>query len=313
MTPPAAAVADRRTAESPIDQPPRPRGRAGANARPRRVVPAPRPRRVSGPARPAQRAQPTRGGRAAAPPRSRAAAQRAPAPARRRGLAQRALQLYARVADSPLLDRLVRGRLWIGLLAFALIGIVAMQLIVLKLNAGIGATLTREGELQRANAQLGIETATAGGEGRVEPLAAAQGMTFAAPGSVHFVTASPAYVGQAAAVLAQPIRPREAASPPEGQSSAGQAAANESAAGGEGTSGAESRSGESTSNAESASSAGSTSNAESTTSAGSTSGAESTSSAGLASSTGSTSGTESTTSESTVGAASAERTEAGHG
>lgn len=122
-----------------------------------------------------------------------------------------AIDLYRRIADSVPLDRLVRGRLWIGLLAFALIGIVAMQLMVLKLNAGIGATLAREASLQRENAQLGIEAATAAGEGRVEPLAAAGGMTFAAPGSVHFVTASPADMSQAAAALAQPIQPREEA------------------------------------------------------------------------------------------------------
>jgi hypothetical protein len=104
----------------------------------------------------------------------------------------------------------VRGRLWIGLLAFALIGIVAMQLMVLKLNAGIGATLQREAALQRTNAQLGIEAATGSGEGRIEPLAAATGMTFAPSGSVHFVASNPtADISHAAAALAAPIQSHE--------------------------------------------------------------------------------------------------------
>jgi hypothetical protein len=207
-----------------------------------RRAPVRHPRRISGPARPARTTRPARAAPAARPA-SRTAGARTAAPPR--GLALHAIDRYARLADSSLLDRLVRGRLWIGLLAFALIGIVAMQLMVLKLNAGIGATLTRAAELQRANAQLGIEAATADGEGRVEPLAAAQGMTFAAPGSVHFVTASPAYVGRAAAALAQPIQPRESpapqAEPAASQATAGESAGSESTAseatGGEASSG----------------------------------------------------------------------------
>jgi hypothetical protein len=146
---------------------------------------------------------------------------RAARPARRtgdQGLALRAIGAYERVSDSALLDRLVRGRLWIGLLAFALIGIVAMQLMVLKLNTGIGATLAREAALQRSNAQLGIEAATGSGEGRIEPLAAATGMTFAPSGSVHFVASSSANdIARAAAVLAAPIQPHEGVAGAEAQ------------------------------------------------------------------------------------------------
>lgn len=191
--------------------------------RPSRRTPAPRPRRVSGPAAPARRSAPARrtaaAGTAAAggtsvrvasgrPASGRTAAAR---PANPPGLALRAFAVYERVADSQLLDRLARGRLWIGLLAFALIGIVAMQLMVLKLNTGIGATLAREAALQRDNAQLGIQSSTGSGEARIEPLAAATGMTFAPPGSVHFVTSNPATdVSRAAQALAAPIPPHEA-------------------------------------------------------------------------------------------------------
>jgi hypothetical protein len=102
MTPPAATAAGR--------------------ALPRTAVPR-APRRVSGPA-----------------PRTR----RAPAPAagRRAGaadpLAVRLLRRARLLADSRLLDRLVRGQLWIPLVAVGLMGIVFMQVSMLKLNAGIG-------------------------------------------------------------------------------------------------------------------------------------------------------------------------------
>jgi cell division protein FtsL len=127
-----------------------------------------------------------------------------------------------------LLDRLIHGRLWIGLLAFSLIGIVAMQMVVLKLNTDIGRTLTREATLQRENAQLGIEDSMYSAETRVAPLAAAAGMTLAPPGSVHFVQAAPAYIARAASALSQPIQPR-AEAPRAGSTQASEASTSSSA------------------------------------------------------------------------------------
>lgn len=215
MTPPPAAVAEALPRHRPA---------------PRRA-PVRHPRRVSGPARPA-----------------RSAPRTAPRPDER-GLALRTLGAYERVSDSALLDRLVRGRLWIGLLAFALIGIVAMQLMVLKLNTGIGTTLAREAALQRANAQLGIEAATGSGEGRIEPLAAATGMTFAPSGSVHFVASSPTSdISRAAAALAAPIHPHESVATAETGTGLGEAASSEPSAGSsEGSGESNSSSGEATS------------------------------------------------------------------
>ena len=135
---------------------------------------------------------------------------RTTAPSRRRaksgstqspGIALRTAGAFERVSPSALLDRLIHGRLWIGLLAFALIGIVAMQLVVLKLNTGIGDKLQREALLQRENAELGIENSVYSAESRIAPLAAATGMTFAPAGTVHFVTASPDDFARAAGEL----------------------------------------------------------------------------------------------------------------
>jgi hypothetical protein len=135
------------------------------------------------------------------PSRSGAPSRRS-APAAQPGIAQLGAGALAGLSSSAFLDRLVRGRLWIGLLAFALIGIVAMQLLVLKLNTGVGRTLGHVAALQRENAQLSIEDSVFSSENRVAPLAASDGMTPAAPGTVHFLAASSADVSRAAAVLA---------------------------------------------------------------------------------------------------------------
>jgi hypothetical protein len=127
------------------------------------------------------------------------------------------------ISSSSLLDRLIRGRLWIGLLAFALIGIVAMQLLVLELNTGIGRKLTRVAALQIANAQLGIEDSGASAEARIDPLATASGMTFAPSGSVHFLAASPADVARAAAALSTSVKAPVAGSSESSSSEGGEA------------------------------------------------------------------------------------------
>ncbi len=56
-----------------------------------------------------------------------------------------------------LLDRLIARADWIALVAFALIGIVTLQLLLLTLNGDIGRALEREALLQRENAALSIE------------------------------------------------------------------------------------------------------------------------------------------------------------
>jgi Cell division protein FtsL len=169
-----------------------PAGAAAAVQRARTVAPgsprvAPRgPRRVSGPVRrPAPR-----------PPR----AVESPAP-ERRGLV---VGLLAALRGHSLgrLDRLIGGRAWIALIAFALIGIVALQLLVLKLNASIGRTLEREGSLQRENAALSIESSELAAGNRVESRAAALGMELVPVGSLRFLSVHPrADAAHAAAAL----------------------------------------------------------------------------------------------------------------
>lgn len=212
MTPPAATVAGRRSSG------PRPAGRSS------RVGGARPPRRVSGPARPAPSA-PSRpasrastaaslagpavalGGRLAAaaaaalpqpatrpyaPPRRRPTA--VPRPARRPDLplGARALEWLRVLPDHRLLDRLISGRIWIVLLGTLLVGIVTLQLTLLRLNAGIGRAIEASSALQQSNAALQLEISQES-DGQLV-LARAGQMGFVTPpqGSPRFVTASPA-------------------------------------------------------------------------------------------------------------------------
>jgi hypothetical protein len=149
---------------------------------------------------------------AAAPaihPRRTVGPRRAPAaPRRRSGPVQsgrnpaRAVGIAEAVATHRLLDRLIRGRIWIGVIAFALIGIVTMQLGLLKLNAGIGRSLAREALLQRENATLSTENSEMAAGERVEAQAEHAGMELIPAGALHFLAAHPSSdASKAAAAL----------------------------------------------------------------------------------------------------------------
>jgi hypothetical protein len=174
MTPPATAVPAVR------------RARVSAPARPLTV--APRPRRVSGPAR-----------RRQAPPSARVQPQA-------EGLAVGVISALRSVDGSPLLDRLIRGRAWIVLVAFALIGIVTLQLTLLKLNAGIGRALVQESALTRENAALNIENSERASGSLVESSAASLGMELVPAGTLRFLTPRPgADSAHAASALLTPV------------------------------------------------------------------------------------------------------------
>ena len=181
---------------------------------------APRgPRRVSGPARstapaPAGAPAPSRQRRAPAPSRQR----RAPAPSRqRRAPAPRTTPARHRSTPAPLwprlgrfvgelpdhrlLDRLIRGRLWIGIIAFALVGLVFMQVSLLKLNAGIGRSVQDATSLERQNAGLQAQVSQLSAGDRIEAEGRRLGMVMAPAGDVRFLSASPRDAGLAGRAL----------------------------------------------------------------------------------------------------------------
>jgi len=205
MTPPAAAA------------PAVHRARTAAPPRPR--IAPPRPRRISGPARPPVRP----------PVRQPARPAQQPAQAER-GLVLGVLELVGSLSSHRALDRLIRGRIWIALIAFALIGIVVLQLLVLQLNASIGRALVHEAQLQRENAAYSIENSELASGERVESKAARLGMELVPIGALRFLTADPrADVARAAAALGTPVHTSSAGSGEAGASTQGQAASSGSA------------------------------------------------------------------------------------
>jgi hypothetical protein len=135
------------------------------------------------------------------------------------------------------LRAVVLGRTWIALVAFALIGIVTLQLGLLKLNASIGRGLEHEALLQRQNAELSIENSEMDASASIQSRAERLGMELVPPGLLRFLSARPAGTNSAAAVLNAPIgssasgSPEAPASAPQGQSGASPASAGTSPAG----------------------------------------------------------------------------------
>lgn len=180
MTPPPASAAARPLA------PPAPRRRSQTSKG--RSAPKRPPRRYSGPARGMASA-------AVAAPAITLPARPQPrrqAPARR--VRNRSLRLLGVALPSPrqLVELVLAGRTWIGVVAFALIGIVTMQLMVLRLNTGIGQSLQRAAALQREDDSLAITNSEAGSGESVEAQARALGMTSVPPGELRFLPAAPA-------------------------------------------------------------------------------------------------------------------------
>lgn len=170
MTPPdASTAAARRALRS--SSPPAARGpHTGATTRFRRPSAAAPPRRISGPARPAGRT-PKRG-RAALPFRAR-----------------HALGAISALPDLAFVDRVVRGRAWIAVVGTLLIGIVALQVSMLDLNAGIGRAVERSTALERDNARLEATVAGMASAQRVRAKAEKLGLVTPQMERVRYVPA----------------------------------------------------------------------------------------------------------------------------
>jgi hypothetical protein len=150
--------------------------------------PAPRhPRRVSGPARARLDAGALVAPGAVAYPRP----SRPPLGVVAGGaaIASRVAGVALDVSGSRAMDRLVRSRAWIVIIAFGLIGIVAMQVSMLKLNAGIGRAVETENTLERTNAVMRGDLSRLSDGSRIRSLAAARGFAMPAPADVTYLQA----------------------------------------------------------------------------------------------------------------------------
>jgi hypothetical protein len=139
--------------------------------------------------------------RVSGPLRGRAAAALRPAPA---PLGPRLVAFASALPDRSLVDRLVRGRWWIAVVGTLLIGLVAMQVSLLKLNAGIGRAVERSAALERANGELRAQVSRLqSGEG-IQERAAALGMVMPPPGQISYLRAQgPRDAAAAALALGQ--------------------------------------------------------------------------------------------------------------
>jgi cell division protein FtsL len=104
-------------------------------------------------------------------------------------IASRMAGVAVDVSASRAMDRLVRSRVWIGIIAFGLIGLVAMQVSLLKLNSGIGRAVQTSSTLERSNATLRAEISTLSAGDRIQKLAEAQNMVMPAPSDITYLRA----------------------------------------------------------------------------------------------------------------------------
>jgi len=177
-------------------------------------VPAPRapriapraPRRVSGPATAPVRGQPLR---EHAPGASRGA---------------RLLAWLRALPDHRLTDRLVRGRAWIVVVGFLLIGIVAMQVSLLRLNSSIGRAVAQSANLERHNSELRAAVSRMSSEQRVQAMGAKLGLIAPDAGRVTYLTAHGSQDGRAAAqaLAANQARARSTVSTPAADTATGE-------------------------------------------------------------------------------------------
>jgi cell division protein FtsL len=134
-----------------------------------------------------------------APPRRRSGATARPRTApRSRGVALPQGGLVG------LLDRVLRGPLYIAIVGVLLAGIVFFNVDVLELNHGIASTDARSAQLKRENAALTLQLAQLGSSERIQSVALARGLVLPQPGDVRYLRAQPGDAAHALRVMTSP-------------------------------------------------------------------------------------------------------------
>ncbi|UTI63173.1 hypothetical protein NBH00_17625 [Paraconexibacter antarcticus] len=200
MTPPTTAPAQRvrSAAAHPATAP---RKRAAAPARSRKAAMPRGARRVSGPA------AGLAGLRGPGTPSFAGGVGSAALPLGIPAYTPLGLRIARRAAglqDARFLDRLIRGRLWIGLIGAMLIGLVFLQVSLLSLNTGIGQDMQKAAVLERQNSALQTQISEMDAGQRVQDVAAQQGLVMPAAGSVRYRTAGAVSATVAARGIASP-------------------------------------------------------------------------------------------------------------
>jgi cell division protein FtsL len=151
---------------------------------------------TAAPARPA-----TTAGRAAPArhqPARRQPARRPATPAKRptrRASGQAAPRRAARTARLPLgarmLDALLSGRVWIGLVGVLLAGIVFFNVDLLRMNREITHMADRAAQLKRENARIREDVAGLASSERIQQAAAGLGLVLPVPAQVRYLKSNP--------------------------------------------------------------------------------------------------------------------------
>jgi cell division protein FtsB len=87
----------------------------------------------------------------------------------------------------PLVDRILRGPVWVVMLGALLAGIVFLNVSVLELNRGIAQTDAKSASLERVNSGLRARLAKLDSGERIQQLAADRGYIMPQPGDVTYV------------------------------------------------------------------------------------------------------------------------------
>jgi cell division protein FtsL len=158
------------------------------------------PRRVSGPSRAAGGARAARANAATAAAAAAAVnpnqlpfevpVGRRTAVARPVGLPRNHTPLVhrlGRVAEHSWLDRLLRSRAWIVVVGIGLIGLVFMQVSLLKLNSSMGRAVERSTVLERGNALLQADVSQLESNDRIQQKAIQMGMVLPASDGVRYL------------------------------------------------------------------------------------------------------------------------------
>jgi cell division protein FtsL len=106
-----------------------------------------------------------------------------------------------------LVDRLLRGRLWVGCIGALLAGIVFLNVSLLQLNQDIARTGKQATALDRQNSRLRVRLATLDSTERIQKLAEARGMLMPAPGEYRYLRSRPWADGALAARRVTAPRP----------------------------------------------------------------------------------------------------------
>jgi cell division protein FtsL len=140
------------------------------------------------------RQQPRRAAPAKQQPRRAAPAKRAPA---RRASGRAAPRRAPRraVAATPrgarVLDTLLSGRVWIGLVGVLLAGIVFFNVDLMRMNREITAMAGKAAQLKRENARTRLDVARLASSERIQQAAAELGLVLPAPDAVRYLESNP--------------------------------------------------------------------------------------------------------------------------